>query len=148
MSQVRMDYEARVPRYWPKSCRGGMHQGDASQPIWYYNSYCDPLNIRHLTKKVVSTLLKFVGTFWFPGPKEFQSELVNIKVPQVTYSRALIAREGCGSPVNKVSDHERHVMSSSPVPLKTRRIGMHVDHADILKKIIRSADFVKERKNL
>ncbi|GFV58555.1 uncharacterized protein TNCV_2915441 [Trichonephila clavipes] len=30
---------------------------------------------------------------------------------------------GCGSPVVKVSDHGRHVMSSSPVPLKTRRIG-------------------------
>ncbi|GFU57476.1 spondin-2 [Trichonephila clavipes] len=30
---------------------------------------------------------------------------------------------GCGSPVVKVSDHVRHVMRSSPVPLKTRRIG-------------------------
>ncbi|GFT82519.1 transposable element Tcb2 transposase [Trichonephila clavipes] len=30
---------------------------------------------------------------------------------------------GCGSPVIKVSDHDRHVMSSSPVPLKTRRVG-------------------------
>ncbi|GFW21004.1 hypothetical protein TNCV_1715111 [Trichonephila clavipes] len=30
--------------------------------------------------------------------------------------------KGCGSPVVKVSDHGRHVMSSSPVPLKTRRI--------------------------
>ncbi|GFW80812.1 hypothetical protein TNCV_3778921 [Trichonephila clavipes] len=29
----------------------------------------------------------------------------------------------CGSPVLKVSDHGRHVMSSSPVPLKTRRVG-------------------------
>ncbi|GFY25153.1 uncharacterized protein TNCV_2482741 [Trichonephila clavipes] len=27
-----------------------------------------------------------------------------------------------GSPVVKVSDHGRHVMSSSPVPLKTRRV--------------------------
>ncbi|GFW46800.1 hypothetical protein TNCV_2981561 [Trichonephila clavipes] len=26
---------------------------------------------------------------------------------------------GCGSPVVKVSDHGRHVMSSNPVPLKT-----------------------------
>ncbi|GFV15649.1 hypothetical protein TNCV_1690611 [Trichonephila clavipes] len=31
--------------------------------------------------------------------------------------------QGCGSPVVKVSDHDRHVMSSSPVPLKTRRVG-------------------------
>ncbi|GFX79668.1 uncharacterized protein TNCV_2745871 [Trichonephila clavipes] len=30
---------------------------------------------------------------------------------------------GCGSPVVKVSDHGRHVMSSSPVSLKTHRIG-------------------------
>ncbi|PRD29457.1 UNVERIFIED_CONTAM: hypothetical protein NCL1_29355 [Trichonephila clavipes] len=30
---------------------------------------------------------------------------------------------GCSSPVVKVSDHGRHVMSSSPVPLKTHRVG-------------------------
>ncbi|GFU39087.1 uncharacterized protein TNCV_1849881 [Trichonephila clavipes] len=30
---------------------------------------------------------------------------------------------GCGSPVEKVSDHGRHIMSSSPVPLKTRHVG-------------------------
>ncbi|GFW13275.1 hypothetical protein TNCV_4121731 [Trichonephila clavipes] len=30
---------------------------------------------------------------------------------------------GCGSPVVKVSDHGRHVISSSPVLLKTRRVG-------------------------
>ncbi|GFW68767.1 hypothetical protein TNCV_3639821 [Trichonephila clavipes] len=30
---------------------------------------------------------------------------------------------GCGSPVVKVSDHDRHVMSSSPVPLNTRCVG-------------------------
>ncbi|GFT68497.1 hypothetical protein TNCV_1896941 [Trichonephila clavipes] len=29
----------------------------------------------------------------------------------------------CGSPVVKVCDRGRHVMSSSPVPLKTRRVG-------------------------
>ncbi|GFT73321.1 hypothetical protein TNCV_4009401 [Trichonephila clavipes] len=32
---------------------------------------------------------------------------------------------GCGSPVVKVSDHDRHVMSSRPVPLKNRREGQH-----------------------
>ncbi|GFX72646.1 uncharacterized protein TNCV_4062421 [Trichonephila clavipes] len=31
--------------------------------------------------------------------------------------------EGCGSPVVKDSDHGRYVLSSSPVPLKTRRVG-------------------------
>ncbi|GFU57026.1 hypothetical protein TNCV_1778951 [Trichonephila clavipes] len=30
---------------------------------------------------------------------------------------------GYGSPVVKVSDHGRHLMSSSPVPLRTRRAG-------------------------
>ncbi|GFW54536.1 uncharacterized protein TNCV_2232101 [Trichonephila clavipes] len=30
---------------------------------------------------------------------------------------------GCGSLVVKVSNHGRHVMSSIPVPLKTRRVG-------------------------
>ncbi|GFU91973.1 uncharacterized protein TNCV_3765981 [Trichonephila clavipes] len=30
---------------------------------------------------------------------------------------------GCGSPVVKVSNHGRHVMSSIQVPLKTRRVG-------------------------
>ncbi|GFV19031.1 hypothetical protein TNCV_4759161 [Trichonephila clavipes] len=34
----------------------------------------------------------------------------------------VIARKSCGSPVVKVSDHGRHVMSSSPLPLKTRRV--------------------------
>ncbi|GFV19065.1 uncharacterized protein TNCV_3222841 [Trichonephila clavipes] len=29
----------------------------------------------------------------------------------------------CGNTVVKVLDHGRHVMSSSPVPLKTRRVG-------------------------
>ncbi|GFY23941.1 uncharacterized protein TNCV_4896221 [Trichonephila clavipes] len=32
-------------------------------------------------------------------------------------------QRGCGSPVVKVSNHGRHVMSSIPVPLKTRRVG-------------------------
>ncbi|GFS91492.1 hypothetical protein TNCV_1139311 [Trichonephila clavipes] len=32
-------------------------------------------------------------------------------------------KKGCDSPVVKVSDHGRHVMSSSPVPLKTHRVG-------------------------
>ncbi|GFX46951.1 uncharacterized protein TNCV_315741 [Trichonephila clavipes] len=31
--------------------------------------------------------------------------------------------KGCGSPVVKVSDHGRHVVSSSLVPPKTRRVG-------------------------
>ncbi|GFV24160.1 uncharacterized protein TNCV_4165071 [Trichonephila clavipes] len=38
------------------------------------------------------------------------------------HGSGVTAHEGCGSPVVKVSDHGRHVMSSSPVPLKTRRV--------------------------
>ncbi|GFT28263.1 uncharacterized protein TNCV_645891 [Trichonephila clavipes] len=37
--------------------------------------------------------------------------------------QSLRQRCGCGSPVVKVSDHGRHVMNSSPVPLKSRRVG-------------------------
>ncbi|GFV16739.1 hypothetical protein TNCV_4419261 [Trichonephila clavipes] len=33
------------------------------------------------------------------------------------------SRKGCGSPVVKVSDHGRHVMSSIPAPLKACRVG-------------------------
>ncbi|GFW72982.1 hypothetical protein TNCV_831051 [Trichonephila clavipes] len=36
---------------------------------------------------------------------------------------SLESNEGCGSPVVRVLDHGRHVMSSSPVPQKTRRVG-------------------------
>ncbi|GFW67567.1 hypothetical protein TNCV_3392381 [Trichonephila clavipes] len=35
----------------------------------------------------------------------------------------LMKSEGCGSSGVKVSDLGRHAMSSSPVPLKTRRVG-------------------------
>ncbi|GFX55319.1 uncharacterized protein TNCV_3968731 [Trichonephila clavipes] len=35
----------------------------------------------------------------------------------------LTSSRGCGSPMVRVSDHGRYVMSSSPVPLKTRRLG-------------------------
>ncbi|GFS96453.1 transposable element Tcb2 transposase [Trichonephila clavipes] len=34
-----------------------------------------------------------------------------------------VLKRGCGSPVVKVSDHGRYVMSSSPVRLKSRRVG-------------------------
>ncbi|GFU60233.1 hypothetical protein TNCV_4249351 [Trichonephila clavipes] len=39
----------------------------------------------------------------------------------------------CGSPVVKVWDHGRRVMSSSPISLKTRRVGvaMHVKSVEI-----------------
>ncbi|GFY03390.1 uncharacterized protein TNCV_1173481 [Trichonephila clavipes] len=34
-----------------------------------------------------------------------------------------LSSQGCGSPVVKVSNHGRHVMSSIPVTPKTRRVG-------------------------
>ncbi|GFY32747.1 uncharacterized protein TNCV_4638531 [Trichonephila clavipes] len=39
------------------------------------------------------------------------------------FYRRRVEALGCGSPVVKVSNHGRHVMSSIPVPLKTRRVG-------------------------
>ncbi|GFT11955.1 uncharacterized protein TNCV_725631 [Trichonephila clavipes] len=44
------------------------------------------------------------------------------RLPLRIIPRATCCR-GCGSPVVKVSNHGRHVMSSIPVPLKTRRVG-------------------------
>ncbi|GFW77130.1 uncharacterized protein TNCV_2725601 [Trichonephila clavipes] len=43
--------------------------------------------------------------------------------PQRTVREISQITQGCGSPVVKVSNHDRHVMSSIPVPLKTRRVG-------------------------
>ncbi|GFY15862.1 hypothetical protein TNCV_1285071 [Trichonephila clavipes] len=43
-------------------------------------------------------------------------ELACLRKPKVVGSTPV-------GPVVKVSDHDKHVMSSSPVPLKTRRIG-------------------------
>ncbi|GFX51605.1 hypothetical protein TNCV_5013091 [Trichonephila clavipes] len=37
----------------------------------------------------------------------------------------VLGEGSCGSPVVKVLDHGRHVMSSSPVPLKIRRVEMN-----------------------
>ncbi|GFU42293.1 uncharacterized protein TNCV_4554581 [Trichonephila clavipes] len=45
MSQVRMDCQAWVPRYWPKSCRC------VPTDMVFYNSYYDPPNISPLAPK-------------------------------------------------------------------------------------------------
>ncbi|GFY32470.1 uncharacterized protein TNCV_3559781 [Trichonephila clavipes] len=44
-------------------------------------------------------------------------------LPPSIYCLSLSSKWGCGSPVVMVLDHGRYVMSSSPVPLKTRRVG-------------------------
>ncbi|GFV64805.1 uncharacterized protein TNCV_809021 [Trichonephila clavipes] len=46
--------------------------------------------------------------------------LCTVDLQRISGSAASL--QGCGSPVVKISDHGRHVMSSSPVPLKTRRV--------------------------
>ncbi|GFX13909.1 uncharacterized protein TNCV_3422201 [Trichonephila clavipes] len=48
---------------------------------------------------------------------------INKSLVTRTWKEPSIQREGCGSPVVKVSDHGMHVKSSSPVPLKIRRLG-------------------------
>ncbi|GFU54402.1 uncharacterized protein TNCV_3464151 [Trichonephila clavipes] len=49
------------------------------------------------------------------------------KLPQQLLDNVVQRRKkkggGCCSPVVKVSDHDRHVMSSSPEALKSRRVG-------------------------
>ncbi|GFT89891.1 uncharacterized protein TNCV_1666141 [Trichonephila clavipes] len=52
--------------------------------------------------------------------RETTSELVS---PSLNFYITQAGELGCGSPVVKVSDHGRYVMSSSPVPSKTIRIG-------------------------
>ncbi|GFX31760.1 uncharacterized protein TNCV_170931 [Trichonephila clavipes] len=49
--------------------------------------------------------------------------ILTICCPKLTKSKDGENEGGCGSPVVKVSDHGRHVISSNPVPLKTRRVG-------------------------
>ncbi|GFW93702.1 uncharacterized protein TNCV_4542291 [Trichonephila clavipes] len=46
-----------------------------------------------------------------------------MRLENVQWSSGLNQMKGRGSPVVKVSDHGRHVMSSSPAPLKTRHVG-------------------------
>ncbi|GFT40578.1 integrase catalytic domain-containing protein [Trichonephila clavipes] len=71
--------------------------------------------------------------------KYFQTECLGelVRIPKSTSKRKEITvgeifvigsdnskrLKACGSPVVKVSDHGRHVMSLSPVTLKTRRLG-------------------------
>ncbi|GFV68457.1 uncharacterized protein TNCV_3129131 [Trichonephila clavipes] len=51
------------------------------------------------------------------------SKQYNLHYNILQHQLSFLAPWGCGSPVVKVSDHDRHVISSSPVPLKTHREG-------------------------
>ncbi|GFW07937.1 uncharacterized protein TNCV_3920701 [Trichonephila clavipes] len=54
--------------------------------------------------------------------KRNRFQLLRGAFPDLIHSNNFV-HKGCGSPVVKVSNHGRHVMSSIPVPLKTRRVG-------------------------
>ncbi|GFT64819.1 uncharacterized protein TNCV_2256611 [Trichonephila clavipes] len=64
----------------------------------------------------------------FPSRKSINSSQGRTNASSFVRREPLLAQDstataGCGSPGVKVSDHGRHVMSSSPVPLKTHRVG-------------------------
>ncbi|GFV82026.1 hypothetical protein TNCV_3152241 [Trichonephila clavipes] len=80
------------------------------------------------------------GTGEYFPPLQFHAEIVEVEIGSVVIYRPLgefrraksychlygaqdQRQAVCGSPVDKVSDHGRHVMSSRPVPLSIRRIG-------------------------
>ncbi|GFX59040.1 uncharacterized protein TNCV_3814741 [Trichonephila clavipes] len=64
-----------------------------------------------------------LGTKKINLPIISQLKEITLKHGGGTIPELPINLEGYGSPVVKVSDHGRYVMSSSPVPLKTRREG-------------------------
>ncbi|GFY33918.1 uncharacterized protein TNCV_4596261 [Trichonephila clavipes] len=74
-------------------------------------------------------VLELVGRSCHSGPKEIlRGQLIEIAMKAPSQILSIISAsvqrsEGCGSPVVKVSDHGRHVTSSTPVPLKTGCVG-------------------------
>ncbi|GFX28687.1 uncharacterized protein TNCV_4860511 [Trichonephila clavipes] len=79
----------------------------------------DPRWIEYIMrKKKVPESLEELPSGLFPPERHIQITSENFTL--ILLSSAL---KGCGSPVVKVSNHGRHVMSSIPVPLKTRRVG-------------------------
>ncbi|GFX94796.1 uncharacterized protein TNCV_2378691 [Trichonephila clavipes] len=58
------------------------------------------------------------------GASELEKQIMMLTFLQYATAPIIPPDEvGCGSPVVKVSNHDRHVMSSIPVPLKTRLVG-------------------------
>ncbi|GFW97439.1 uncharacterized protein TNCV_4991151 [Trichonephila clavipes] len=53
------------------------------------------------------------------APNQFVKFIVKVLIFVIDVSNIM---SGCGSPVVKVSDHGRNIMSSSPVRLKTHRV--------------------------
>ncbi|GFT16787.1 uncharacterized protein TNCV_1333941 [Trichonephila clavipes] len=62
---------------------------------------------------------------WSAAKSPRVAEQCDVNIESINQSLPFfrILNWGCGSPVVKVSNHGRHVMSSIPVPLKTRRVG-------------------------
>ncbi|GFY36607.1 uncharacterized protein TNCV_28121 [Trichonephila clavipes] len=55
--------------------------------------------------------------------KIFHFMVLKVDCTHKIFSSGIKYSMGCDSPVVKVSDHGRHVMSSNPVPLKNHRVG-------------------------
>ncbi|GFW01435.1 hypothetical protein TNCV_5030851 [Trichonephila clavipes] len=70
---------------------------------------------RHCHEVIFPHVHRFEGVLVVQTWYFFGRQRTNTEVPRCS--------KGCGNPVVKVTDHGRHVMSSSPVPLKTRREG-------------------------
>ncbi|GFX32104.1 uncharacterized protein TNCV_4099531 [Trichonephila clavipes] len=66
----------------------------------------------HHRKQVSFLVRRHIGSYQSPQGDEW-GKIIGLRE----------GGQGCGSPVVKVSNHGRHVMSSIPVPLKTRRVG-------------------------
>ncbi|GFW28017.1 uncharacterized protein TNCV_768971 [Trichonephila clavipes] len=69
---------------------------------------------------VVHVTLPWFKITWSVAKSPRVAEQCDVNINSLTHRQQF---EGCGSPVVKVSNHGRHVMSSIPVPLKTRRVG-------------------------
>ncbi|GFW92334.1 hypothetical protein TNCV_3588561 [Trichonephila clavipes] len=75
----------------------------------------------NLATSTIRTILKNKG-------KKYCHRQLQLRQAQQLELSVLEIIRGCGSPVVKVSDHGRHVMSSSPVPPKDPpcRAAMHI----------------------
>ncbi|GFY07167.1 hypothetical protein TNCV_277141 [Trichonephila clavipes] len=72
----------------------------------------------------ITLMVKYYSRTCSLKNSQFQTACQLVKVERLYYYvMAFVMSRDCGSPVVKVSDHGRHIMSSSPVPLKTCRVG-------------------------
>ncbi|GFW10201.1 uncharacterized protein TNCV_1849181 [Trichonephila clavipes] len=88
--------------------------------IFYYYIYY--MNFALIAIAIIATLLHIPGNCSSFEDTEVQLTVV-IVIMVTNLWPELSSHGGCGSLVVKVSDHGRHAMSSSPVPLKTLCVG-------------------------